>query len=245
MSEAVLVLWDIDRTLLYVGNIDRQVYRETFAQVTGREAVELPERGTGMTMPLAIRGLLLANGVAEDDVATYLPRMVQLLPQNLRRHTDALRSEGILMPGAVAALDAVHRDARFLPTLVTGNLKANALVKLDAFGLTRYVDPDIGGYSSDDAHRPALVAIAQKRAEALTGQSFDRSNTVIIGDSLEDVRTGREGGAAVVAVASGTTTATALTAAGADRVLADLTDVSQLVDAVMSVTGAGRAPDAG
>ncbi|MGW5863199.1 HAD family hydrolase [Streptomyces sp. NPDC055239] len=237
MSEQVLVLWDIDRTLLYVGNIDRQVYRETFKQVTGREAVNLPERGTGMTMPLAIRGLLLANGVAEDDVATYLPRMVTLLPDSLRRRTDALRGEGTLMPGAVAALDAVHRDPRFLPTVVTGNLKASARVKLDAFDLTQYVAPDIGGYSSDDAHRPALVAVAQRRAEAVTGQRFDRGSTVIIGDSLEDVRTGREGGAPVIAVASGTTTARALEDAGADLVLPDLTDVPRLVDAIDSLTG--------
>lgn len=40
-TQQVLVLWDIDRTLLYVGDIDRQVYRETFAEVVGRPADRL------------------------------------------------------------------------------------------------------------------------------------------------------------------------------------------------------------
>ncbi|MFD3774874.1 hypothetical protein [Streptomyces sp. NPDC058612] len=55
MSQAsgALVLWDIDRTLLYVGDIDRQVYRKTFAEVVSRPADRLPARGTGVTMPLA------------------------------------------------------------------------------------------------------------------------------------------------------------------------------------------------
>lgn len=89
MTEAqqVLVLWDIDRTLLYVGDIDRQVYRETFAEVVGRPAERLPARGTGVTMPLAIRGLLLSNGVPEEDVPRLLPQMVELLPKRRRPHS--------------------------------------------------------------------------------------------------------------------------------------------------------------
>ena len=67
-AERSLVLWDIDRTLLYVGEIDRQVYREAFAEIVGRPAERLPARGTGVTMPLAIRSLLLHNGVPASDV---------------------------------------------------------------------------------------------------------------------------------------------------------------------------------
>ncbi|MFD6417028.1 HAD hydrolase-like protein [Streptomyces sp. NPDC060194] len=232
MSGPVLVLWDIDRTLLYVGDIDRQVYRETFYQVTGRTAESLPKRGTGTTMPLAILSMLVENGFSEDEADALLPAMVDLLPQVQRRHIDDIRRDGVLLPGAVAALSAVRDDPRFLPTVVTGNLKPNALLKLAAFDLTRYVHPDIGGYASDDMYRPSLVGIAQKRAEALTRRSFGRSKTVIIGDSLEDVLTGRKGGAPVIAVASGTTSADELAAAGADLVLEDLTDPRRVVESI-------------
>ncbi|MFE7585929.1 HAD family hydrolase [Streptomyces gardneri] len=231
----VLILWDIDRTLLYVGDIDRQVYREAFAEVVGRPAEHLPARGTGVTMPLAIRSLLLDNGVSEDDLPELLPRMVDLVPQRLAAHTDDLREHGVLMPGAVEALRSVHQCPDYVPTIVTGNLKPNALLKLAAFDLGGYVDTEIGGYASDDQHRPALVGIAQKRAQAKHGTIFTRVNTVIIGDSLEDVRTGLEGGAPVVAVASGKTPASALRGAGADVVLETLEDLQELHDAIASV----------
>ncbi|MFI1649771.1 HAD family hydrolase [Streptomyces avidinii] len=235
-AQQVLVLWDIDRTLLYVGDIDRQVYRETFAEVVGRPAEHLPARGTGVTMPLAIRSLLIDNGVPEADVAALLPRMVELLPKRLASHTHDLREQGVLMPGAIAALRAVHDHPGFIPTAVTGNLKSNALLKLAAFELDGLLDTEIGGFASDDHHRPALVAVAQTRAEAKHGTAFNRSNTVIIGDSLEDVRTGLEGGAPVIGVASGKTTAAELTAAGADLVLDSLSDVSRVLDGISELT---------
>lgn len=235
-TEPVLVLWDIDRTLLYVGDIDRQVYREAFAEVVGRPAERLPARGTGVTMPLAIRDLLLDNGVPKGEVPELAVTMVELLPRLLAKHAEDLRSEGILMPGAVDALRAVDEHPRLIPTVVTGNLKGNALLKLDAFELTEFVDTEVGGYASDDDHRPSLVGIAQKRAGAKSGNNFTRANTVIIGDSLEDVRTGREGGSPVIAVASGKTTATQLQEAGADVVLKGLEDVPRLMDAIARVT---------
>ncbi|MFD8010191.1 HAD family hydrolase [Streptomyces sp. NPDC058955] len=228
----VLILWDIDRTLLYVGDIDRQVYREAFAEVVGRPAEHLPARGTGVTMPLAIRALLLDNGVSEHDLPELLPRMVDLVPQRLAAHAEELRAHGVLMPGAVEALRSVHDRPEYVPTVVTGNLKPNALLKLAAFDLGGYVDAEIGGYASDDQHRPALVDIARKRAQAKHGTAFTRADTVIIGDSLEDVRTGLEGGAAVVAVASGKTPAAALREAGADVVLETLEDLQGLHDAL-------------
>jgi len=240
-TRQILVLWDIDRTLLYVGDIDRQVYRETFAEIVGRPAERLPARGTGVTMPFAIRSLLLDNGVPEADVPRLVPRMVELLPRLLAAHSDDLREKGVLLPGALDALKAVRAQPGCVPTVVTGNLKPNALLKLEAFNVDGFLDTEIGGYSSDDDHRPALVAVAQKRAQAKYGTAaFSRSNTVIIGDSLEDVRTGIEGGAPVIGVASGKTTAAELSTAGADVVLDSLVDVPRLLDAIVKTT-LGRA----
>ncbi|MFG2370448.1 HAD family hydrolase [Streptomyces sp. NPDC048504] len=236
-AEEALVLWDIDRTLLYVGEIDRQVYRETFTEIVGRPPERLPARGIGVTMPLAIRSLLLHNGVPALDVPQLLPRMVELLPQRLAAHEGELREQGVLMPGAVFALKAVHEQTHLVPTVVTGNLKPNALLKLAAFGLDTFLDTEIGGYSSDDEHRPALVAVAQRRAQAKLGAAFTRSNTVVIGDSLEDVRTGIEGGASVIGIASGKTTARELASAGADVVLDNLENVRQLLHEITTVMG--------
>ncbi|WP_129841113.1 haloacid dehalogenase-like hydrolase [Streptomyces sp. RFCAC02] len=236
MSDAVLVLWDIDRTLLYVGDTDRQVYRETFHQVVGRPAEKLPERGTGVTMPLAIRTLLLDNGVAERDVPRLLSRMVQRLPQRLATHVEEMKHSGTLLPGAMESLQAVYTAPSLLPAVVTGNLKPNAEIKLRAFALTPYLDLDIGAFASDDQHRPALVGIAQDRAEKKHGIEFTQSNTVIVGDSLEDVRTGLEGGALVIGIASGKSSATDLRRAGANLVLPSLRNAGDLLASITTLT---------
>ncbi|MDT0319411.1 HAD family hydrolase [Streptomyces millisiae] len=235
VADAVLVLWDIDRTLLYVGDTDRQVYRETFHQVIGHSPEKLPQRGTGVTMPLAIRTLLLDNGVHERDIPQLLPRMVELLPERLATHVEEMKRSGRLLPGAVEALHAVHEAPTLIPTVVTGNLKPNAEIKLRTFHLAPYLDLDIGGFASDDQHRPALVGVAQKRAQEKHGLTFTQSNTVIVGDSLEDVRTGLEGGALVIGVASGTTSGPELRHAGANLILPDLRNPEVLLAAIATL----------
>ncbi|MCP2263522.1 HAD family hydrolase [Promicromonospora thailandica] len=232
-----LVLWDIDRTLVYVGEVDRTAYREAFAEVVGRPAERLPARGTGMTMPLAIRGLLEDNGVGGPAADELVPRMLEAVPRRFAAHTEDVRRLGTVLPGAMQALKAVAAEPDLVATVVTGNLEANARIKLNVFGMDRYLDPAVGGYSSDDAHRPALVAIAQYRAGERYGAEFGPASTVVVGDSLEDVRTGVEGGASVIAVASGTTTADRLAGAGADVVLPDLTDAPRLIQEIKGLTG--------
>ncbi|GJF21030.1 MULTISPECIES: HAD family hydrolase [unclassified Streptomyces] len=229
MKRTILVLWDIDRTLVYTGDIDRRVYKETFTSVVGRSPIALPARGTGVTMPLAVRELLRANQVPEQDVETFAARIVDELPERLAGHRELLFNDGVIMPGAMDALAAVQQAEHLISTVVTGNLRGSAETKLSALGLIDHLDTTIGGYASDDPHRPALVRIAQERATAKHGYSFNRDNTVIVGDSLEDVRTGLEGGARVIAVASGTTTEQQLRAAGAQHVLADLTSTTSLL----------------
>ncbi|MEV0894479.1 haloacid dehalogenase-like hydrolase [Promicromonospora sp. NPDC050262] len=231
-----LVLWDIDRTLVYVGEVDRTAYREAFAEVVGRPAERLPAKGTGVTMPLAIRGLLADNGVPEHEAERLLPRMLAAVPVRFAAHTDDVRRLGTVLPGAMGALKAVAAEPDLVATVLTGNLEENARIKLGVFGMDQYLDTAVGGYSSDDAHRPALVAVAQRRAGDRYESTFHKGNTVIVGDSLEDVRTGLEGGASVVAVASGTTPADRLAEAGADVVLPDLTDPGRLIQQIRVLT---------
>ncbi|MEJ8653793.1 HAD hydrolase-like protein [Streptomyces sp. MS1.AVA.3] len=76
----------------------------------------------------------------------------------------------------------------------------------------------------------------RERAQAKHGTACTRSNTVIIGDSLEDVRTGLVGGASVLGVTSGKTSAQDLKEAGAEVVLDSLENVAQLVAAIAAVT---------
>ena len=73
---------------------------------------------------------------------------------------------------------------------------------------------------------------SRDRASAKYGRKFDKGNTVLIGDTLRDVRAGQDGGARVIAVATGSDSAEVLRVAGADIVLPDLRDTRAVMEAV-------------
>ena len=76
----------------------------------------------------------------------------------------------------------------------------------------------------------AWPAIARPRS---TARSDD---TVLVGDTPLDVKAAHDGGARVVAVASGPYGAAELEQAGADVVLADLADAERAIAAVTAST---------
>jgi phosphoglycolate phosphatase-like HAD superfamily hydrolase len=118
-------------------------------------------------------------------------------------------------------------------SLLTGNVERNALVKLAAFDLARWVDFGSGAYGSDHRVRGELVAIARRRADERHGLSLDPRDVVLVGDTPLDIAAAREGGARAVGVATGPYETDALEKAGADAVLADLSDTDAVVREVL------------
>lgn len=223
-----LVLWDIDYTLLISGPAGKSVYPRAFTALTGR-APESVVPTEGRTEPGIFAELLALHGVSgirDEDAA-------EAMAAALRDAAPGLLEHGERLPGALECLTALRDDTRCVQSLLTGNLLPNARLKLRTFGLDGLVDFDSGAYGSDLRPRPELVAVAQRRAGERHGTVFDRDNTVLLGDTLLDVAAGREGGARVVAVATGHDSAEELLAAGAESVLPDLRDTGSVVETVL------------
>src|SRR5206468_4821613 len=123
-----------------------------------------------------------------------LPTAMSMAVDALRSRQAELHSKGRVLTGVEATLAAVTEIATVTQTAVTGNLKSNAILKLQTFGLDGYLDLELGAYGSDDARREVLVRLAQARAGEHLSTSFGRSNTVVVGDSPLDVAAGRKGG---------------------------------------------------
>jgi len=147
-------------------------------------------------------------------------------------HLDALRSRGRALPGATEALQALSQRDGVTQSVLTGNTRPSAEIKLRAFGLDEHLDFDIGAYGTDDDTRANLVRIARQRAEKVHGQDYEARNTVLIGDTPNDVVAALNSGARIIAVATGRDTAADLAAAGADIVLSNLTDTSAVLAAI-------------
>jgi phosphoglycolate phosphatase len=155
-------------------------------------------------------------------------------------------AKGIALPGAAAALAALAANGPVRQSVLTGNVKAMAEVKLAPFGLTAHLDLDIGAYGNESGVRSDLVALARDRAFAAYGHDYGGQATVLVGDTPLDVEAALTTGARAVGVATGRSSEAELAAAGAHAVLPDLADTAEVVAAVLAsaVPGStGRARD--
>ncbi len=132
------------------------------------------------------------------------------------------------------ATDPAAASGGIIQSLLTGNIPAMAQVKLSALGLTAHLDLDIGAYGDISRVRADLVPVARRNAAARYGGDFDGRATVLVGDTPSDVEAAAAHGARSVGVATGRFTKGQLADAGADAVLADLTDTADVVRAIVT-----------
>jgi phosphoglycolate phosphatase-like HAD superfamily hydrolase len=139
----------------------------------------------------------------------------------------------LTMPGAAGALRAVAaHDPRLHQSVLTGNIRPLAELKLGTAGLGELLDFDVGAYGDAHEVRAELVDVARRAAQAAYSASFPGWSTVLVGDTPLDVAAALATGARVVAVASGSYSAAELADAGAHAVLPDLTDADRVLAAV-------------
>ncbi len=230
----LLALWDVDHTLIENNGVNKETYANAFELLTGRQAVHRAETD-GRTEPEIMRNMLIAHGI--EPTGSYLARVAEVLERATAANASRLRDRGCELPGARDALAALQGTPGIVQSVLSGNTRPNAYTKLSAFGLHEYLDFEVGGYGSDDDVRANLVGVAQGRASAKYGVGFGPETTVLVGDTPRDVRAGLDGGAHVVAVASGSDDMDTLREAGADVVLPDLRDTQAVVRAVTQFRG--------
>lgn len=214
-----LVLWDIDHTLIDTRGVGRELSAAAFETATGQQ-MRQQAKIDGITEAVIFRETAKLHGLAPTR-ADFVRFAAALTAQHVQRASE-LRERGHALPGAAAALDALHA-AKARQTVVTGNVRTVAEIKLNVFGLDTHVEWDTGAYGEDADLRPDLVELA------LTRSSEEPGNAVIIGDTPADVAAGLATGVRVVAVATGRSSAAELREAGAHAVLPNLTDTEVLV----------------
>jgi phosphoglycolate phosphatase-like HAD superfamily hydrolase len=231
VSTSLLVLWDIDHTLIQTGGVGTEVFRTAYKDATGTDLVNPPDP-TGKLEPALFEAACDANGVrvsaelfatfAEAQVKAYLDR------------ADDMRSRGRVLPGVPAVLRHLSTRSGVIQTVLSGNTLAAGRAKLEIFSLSDYVDFACAVGGADAPTRPELVRVAWNRTLSASGHHFSSVNTVVIGDTPADVDTAKRNDCRIVAVATGRTTADALREAGAEIVLPDLSDLRVALQAIVN-----------
>ncbi|MGH3742662.1 MAG: haloacid dehalogenase-like hydrolase [Micromonosporaceae bacterium] len=181
---SVLVLWDVDHTLMESRGVGLAIYQRAFVAVTGRPLDKLAQVA-GRTELDIIRDTLLGNGIEPTDES--ISRLKAALIDAYESAREELATIGRALPGAKATLELISTDPRLRQGVLTGNLRQVARIKLAVFGLSAHLDLHASAYGDDHSDRAKLVAIAQARATGRFGVAFPNENTVLIGDTPKDV----------------------------------------------------------
>ncbi|MEU0822314.1 HAD family hydrolase [Streptomyces mirabilis] len=216
---ASLVLWDIDHTLIDTRGVGRELSAAAFEQTLGQP---MREQATidGITEPVIFRETAKLQGLTTDR--SDFERFANALSEGHLRRAAELRERGHALPGAATALDALDAVG-VRQTVVSGNVRPVAEIKLSVFGLDRHIRWDIGAYGEDRDMRADLVRLSLLQA------GVTAADAVLIGDTPADVEGAHANGVRVIAVASGRSNEAVLRETGAETVLSDLRDTELLV----------------
>lgn len=233
-----LVLWDVDYTLLDAGGVGRQLYDMAFSEMFGGDFPGNVQSMAGRTDTAIALEVLTVAGVAEPD--EHLPAFMELLASRARGLAGLVGERCRALPGAAEALAALaerQRDGQVVQSLLTGNLRGLAEVKLTALGLTTHLDLASGAYGDASRVRADLVPIARRNAAKRYGHDFSGAATVLVGDTPSDIEAALLNGARGVGVATGSFTVAELVQAGAHAVLPDLADTGRTLAAILGDSG--------
>jgi phosphoglycolate phosphatase len=220
--------------------VARDAYADAFRRVTGQPLVSLPQVAGRSDSEIFFESLALndvAPGPSETAEAELLARYFWELESAFAYRQDQLQhTGGRMLPGARAAVTAAAALPGVVQSVLTGAIRPNAVAKLRTFGLDQLLDLELGGYGSDAYPRGSLLLMTRTKAAEKYGAAFGPDETVYVADACRDIDAARIGGARCIAVATGRDTAAELREAGADEVLADLTDTDQVISAIDRLT---------
>lgn len=230
----LLVLWDVDYTLLTADGLGTRLYEVVFKNLFGRELPAVAPKA-GRTDRAIITDTLAMAGIPEPR--THVDRFLAALASQVAAVDGNVNAQVVPLAGASAAISSLamastpHRQVR--QSVLTGNMRPLAVLKLAAAGLGDHLDLDVGAYGDAHEVRAELVGLARLAANRCYGADFAGRSTVLVGDTPLDVAAALATGARAVGVATGSYAAAELAAAGAHAVLPDLTDPASVITAVI------------
>jgi len=220
------VLFDIDGTLLQSGEAGHVAFAETFSEIF--QLTEIPQgiSFAGRSDRAIAQEIMQRSGI-EPSLANWQKFNAEY---RLRLENVLAACEGEVLPGVAELLDTLQADEHAVVGLLTGNTDFGAQAKISAYGLAGRFS--FGGYGDERTDRDDIAADALQAAKhwvARTGSGDSLCGAMVIGDTPADVQCGRVIDAFVVAVATGGSSLGELVQCEPDLLLADLTDVEELL----------------
>jgi phosphoglycolate phosphatase-like HAD superfamily hydrolase len=230
-----LVLFDVDGTLLLTGGAGMRAMKAVACELFGATFRWDGIVVSGHLDPLIFAEAAALNGL--DDIATHHERFRRRYLEQLVVELELGRAQIRIMPGIRESLSRLRETRAATLGLLTGNYSDAIPIKLSAIDLESAWF-EVTAFGDEAADRRALAALAIAKYERRLGAPIDPRRVVVVGDTPRDVDCAHAHGCFAFAVATGRYDAAALTAAGADRVVDDLSDPTPLIETVEGLVAA-------
>jgi phosphoglycolate phosphatase-like HAD superfamily hydrolase len=219
----LVLLFDIDGTLVTTGGAGRRAIERTFFERYGAPRVFEGITFAGMTDPAILRAgfAVIGREATEAEMAAVLASYIAVLEDEVRAAEKYALHDGI-----AAALDRAERELACAIGLGTGNIRDGARVKLARVGI--YHRFRFGGFGSDHEDRAELIRIGAERGARSFGRALSDCRVVVIGDTPKDVAAARSIGAESIGVATSFYTKDQLLASGASYAFANMAEQGAL-----------------
>lgn len=219
MTRPLVVLFDIDETLVHTGGSGARSWAWAFNTLHGIPADIGEHSSAGETDPQVGRATfqaVLGREPSNDEMARLYSKYLWHLSQDIWTSPDYHVLDGVE--------DLLGRlsDAGVILGVISGAMEGAARVKMDPAKLNRYFV--FGAYGSDSPDRAEITRLAVGKAARLHGRDLSHDEVFVVGDTPRDVAAARAAGVTAVGVASGHYSTEDFRETEADYVLRSLTD---------------------
>ncbi|QEK12768.1 hypothetical protein FQB35_10745 [Crassaminicella thermophila] len=192
----ILMIWDIDGTLINSRGCGRKAMEEAFCSIFGIEKAFNDINMAGRLDAIILKDALYKHGIVDVDMTLFFDTYCNIL-ENILMKKDYIK----ILPGIEKILESGSEYHNFFHALGTGNIEKGARIKLKAYDLNKYFP--VGGFGDEELERWQIIHKAVESAQAFHNITYDKENIYVIGDTPRDIECAKILGVKSIAVATG------------------------------------------
>ncbi len=212
-NEKKILLFDIDGTLLSTGGIGKNSFQLSFKKTYGIELEMKYGHFAGKTDHIIHSSLVKENKVF-PNLREFKKNYFKFLKEGLTRKKNPLP-----LPGISEFCKKVSKNGKYYLSLLTGNWRYGAYLKIKYYGLLPYFKNGIFGDGISD--RNILGKIAREKFK-------EGKELFIIGDTPSDIECARSNGLKSIAVCTGPYDKSQLIKFKPDLIVRDFTEMDKI-----------------
>ncbi len=222
----ILLVWDIDGTLIQAGGLGKDAMDKAFFDMYGIKEAFRTVNMAGAIDGTIIKDVFSVHDMENKDPSPFCEKYCGYLAENI----SSLNYD-ITAPGISFLLSAISEMKHVFNALGTGNMEKAARIKLSADNLNRHFP--VGGFGDIEMERWKVIRQAVQNSKEHFRADFKNQDIYIIGDTPRDIECGKRLKVKSIAVATGWHSYEELCDNQPDYLFRDLTDAGSFFKILM------------